>query len=649
MNEPAEGLESETVTMNTTRSASSPFAVIRSRTRWGSALAAIALWLSACSAPQPPQLVTQRVRQIAEPMMNERLSQALAEAAELRSKSRTLPALGKLSIVTGALDHPWNGLIRLETTGRAQRAATPEAALGHALAALDLPGTVEPIADGQDIATLLDAADAHRDAALAQLTDEERRFLFDHAAEWVERFHPISWQEHEQDWDLVARNRRFIELARTKLDMTMLAKAAVHLLAVERVSIPATAPEPDLTHPCALGPLIAVYETLGGTILIGGPEPNHYRLDASVRAVIDVGGNDVYEGQIGASSAERGNVIIVDMAGDDVYRSSAFGLATGRLGVGVVIDKAGNDRYECAPGAGATAFAGIGILIDRAGEDLYIGSKYTQAAAVAGIALLLDDAGNDLHTADGYAIACGGASGFAMLRDAAGNDTYRAGGKFESAYKGEFDAWALGIGIGKYIYSKDDQQLELALAGGVGMLLDGSGDDSYEGATFAIGTAYFFGAGLLIDGSGNDHYAGAHYGHAGGPHYAVGLFIDDAGDDTYTSSGGGYNAGCAWDRSVMLFADAAGDDAYEFARTNGMGRADHGGWGLFTDLAGNDRYVIAAGMGMVARENDRAVAGFLDADGRDNYDEAPKRRDGKPGNAVRHFGPRTFFADLPAK
>jgi hypothetical protein len=608
------------------------------------ALAAAAFGLCAGGTPPPQTLATQRVRELAEPLIERHLSEAQADAADLRSRSRTLPALGKPGLVTRALDAPWDGLAQLESSGRAMQAASAEAVLAGALETLDRPGALEPVAPGQDIATLLDAADQARDAALTRLSEDEREFLLEHAGEWIERFHPISRQNREKDWKRVRRHHRFVELARTRLDLPSLARAAVLLLAIERVPFPTAAPEPGLTHPRVLGPLVAVHPTAGGAILIGGPESNHYRLDASVRAVIDVGGNDLYEGAVGASAADRGNVIVIDVAGDDLYRSSAFGLATGRLGVGVLIDRAGDDRYELAPGSGATAFAGVGVLIDRAGNDEYRGSKYTQGAAVAGIAILLDGGGNDVHNADGYAIACAGASGFALLRDASGNDTYGAGGKFESGYRGEFDAWALGIGVGKYIYSRDETQARLALGGGVAMLLDSTGNDTYQGTTFAIGTGYFFGAGLLLDGGGDDRYAGAHYGHAGGPHYAVGLFIDDAGRDTYTSIGGGYNAGCAWDRSVMMFVDARGDDTYEFARTDGMGRADTGGWGLFADLAGDDRYAIAAGMGLV-RDDDRAIAGFLDAGGRDDYAKAPQRR--KPDNGARHFGPRAFFVDLP--
>jgi hypothetical protein len=49
-------------------------------------------------------------------------------------------------------------------------------------------------------------------------------------------------------------------------------------------------------------------------------------------------------------------------------------------------------------------------------------------------------------------------------------------------------------------------------------------------------------------------------------------------------------------------------------------------------------------MGLV-RDDDRAIAGFLDAGGRDDYAKAPQRR--KPDNGARHFGPRAFFVDLP--
>lgn len=68
--------------------------------------------------------------------------------------------------------------------------------------------------------------------------------------------------------------------------------------------------------------------------------------------VIDVGGDDVYRGTIGANaSVEQGVNVVIDLAGNDRYHGSPMGLAMGRLGIGLVADLGGtiNTAYPWDP------------------------------------------------------------------------------------------------------------------------------------------------------------------------------------------------------------------------------------------------------------------------------------------------------------
>jgi hypothetical protein len=141
-----------------------------------------------------------------------------------------------------------------------------------------------------------------------------------------------------------------------------------------------------------------------------------------------------------------------------------------------------------------------------------------------------------------------------------------------------------------------------------------------------------------MDVAGNDRHAAARYGHAAGAHNAMGLFIDYEGKDSYESAGPTYNVGCAWDRSVFLLVDGQGNDAYDWSRTSGGGRADHGGWAVFADLDGNDGY---RANGVPGGASTKGLGVFFDAVGADNYSNpgasnSTTKTDGSGGMFIDH-------------
>jgi hypothetical protein len=364
---------------------------------------------------------------------------------------------------------------------------------------------------------------------------------------------------------------------------------------------------------------------------LSGAGPNTYELDHRFGLVIDLGGDDLYRGMIGASTdADHGNAVVIDLSGNDTYDGATFGLATGRLGVGLLIDQSGDDVYQLDMGSGGTGFGGLGILFDAKGNDTYMGSRMTQGAAIGGLGLLFDAAGNDRYTSHGFSLGFGGPQGVGAVIDLQGDDYYQCGNKYPSAYNTEdapkgkpgdplfqYDCFGLGTGSGKRILSKRPEWQPYNLAGGWGLLLDVEGNDHYQSANFAQGHGYFFGAGVFLDLDGNDDYLAARYGLGSSAHYGVGLFNDRQGQDHYGSTGPFYNAGVAWDHSVSVMVDAGhSNDRYAFGSSTGLGGADHSGWALFIDEGGDDQYQLKSGLG---RASEQSVGGFFDLKGKDSY------------------------------
>ncbi|HTL62341.1 MAG TPA: hypothetical protein VL261_11900, partial [Nitrospira sp.] len=567
----------------------------------------------------------------------------------------TVNARYKRRLAVASLKQPWEGLIQLERQGlllaelAEGRAVNLPVLLDVLEAGMDRTSTFHKPVPLQSIATIqdlvtgmlesLEEASIHRERAVAQLTQDERRFLFRHARTLAERFTP---QISSLSADSIAKaqaDQQYAELLEEQVDYADLIAAAQvlarlanepwsrHVLALfGQPATPAKAP-PGIT-----GTVLYAEDTPYGLIVIGGPGPNTYELDHRFGLVVDVGGDDLYRGMVAASADEdHGNAVVIDLSGNDTYDGSAMGLATGRLGVGLLIDQSGDDVYQLDVGSGGAGFGGLGILFDARGNDVYIGSRLTQGAAIGGLGLLFDASGNDRYTSYGYSLGFGGPQGVGALIDLEGEDEYQCGNKFPSAYNAEdapaakpgdlmfqYDCFGLGAGSGKRVLTKRGDEQTYNLAGGWGILLDMDGNDRYHSANFSQGHGYFFGTGLFLDLNGNDEYLAARYGHGSSAHFGVGLFSDRQGTDRYGSSGPFYNGGVAWDHSVSAMIEAGLEgDRYAFAASTGLGKGDYSGWGLFIEEGGDDHYETKDGFG---RSSQQGVGAFFDLKGQDTYE-----------------------------
>ena len=407
------------------------------------------------------------------------------------------------------------------------------------------------------------------------------------------------------------------------------------------------------------GAIVGARKTPWGLLVLGGPGPNRYEPAAlaKIAFLIEPGGNDVYEGR--AASALGGLLrpfgALVDLGGNDLYDAGAgaFALGGALLGVAALVDAAGDDVYRGGDGTMGAGFFGVGLLADLAGADSFTGGDFCQGAGAVGLGLLVSTSGdaappgppptpdpafaaglrkvpptaalpvryddNDDYRAARYAQGFASTLGVGLLLDAHGNEGYRTGGRHLFGYHlpNDFQSLAQGFSIG----------MRARAAGGIGILIDEEGNDAYVGEAYAQGVGYWYSLGLLHDGGGNDAYHAIHYAQGAGVHLAVGSLRDRGGDDIYACRWG-VTQGTAHDLGVGMLLDEGGNDYYLV--NNGQGESITNSVGLFIDAGGNDYYAtFAGGQGRGLRAREFAGPGiFLDLEGKDAYGPGSPGADG---------------------
>ncbi|MDP6951593.1 MAG: hypothetical protein QGF53_02430, partial [Alphaproteobacteria bacterium] len=278
---------------------------------------------------------------------------------------------------------------------------------------------------------------------------------------------------------------------------------------------------------------------------------------------------------------------------------------------------------------GGGGSGGIALLHDVNGDDSYKAAAFAQGAAIAGFAVLQDDAGNDRYRIGWRGQGFGGPLGFGAVLDAQGDDDYGAedGPADPFARSGGLLAYAQGVGIG----------WRGTLAGGVGLLRDGGGNDVYRAPMFAQGVGYYFGFGALDDHGGDDRYQGSRYGQGMGAHGGIGVLTDAGGADGYAMSVG-VGQGMGLDLAIGVLRDEGrSGDRYQ-AATLAQGASTSNGFGLLEDAGGSDIYALSGiGEGWGRSVPSRGLPGLpflIDADGSASY-----QLDGEPlADAARGLG-----------
>ena len=433
-------------------------------------------------------------------------------------------------------------------------------------------------------------------AALAPLNRRE-------IGELTRDLYPVLCAQNREGHTLVYRDtgRRLCSLLE-KIDRSALFSAADALAPLVDPDLlrqlAALPEEGDVKVAGTTGKIVQKIVTAGGSIVIGGKGKNTYQLDKmeDTAVVIDLGGDDAYAE--GTASFDRPVLIVMDLGGNDRYQGTKPGIQGGAvLGVSMQVDVAGNDTYVAQDVAQGSCIGGVGILVDMDGNDRYLGLRRVQGQALGGLGILLDRAGRDDYRAAMWAQGFGGPLGFGVLDDLEGKDHYFAGGLYYDSYPETpgYEGWSQGVGAG----------LRRVADGGIGVILDGGGDDVYEYDYISHGGGYWLGLGMARDFGGNDRrYGGTQTSYNRGPrsepmfqrfsngfgcHYALGFLFDDVGDDTY--GGTIMGLGFGWDAAVGVLCDFGGKDRYEATGGGTQGNGAQASLGVVFDYGGDDVYL----------------------------------------------------------
>jgi hypothetical protein len=422
-------------------------------------------------------------------------------------------------------------------------------------------------------------------------------------------------------------NPAFEERA-ARTDLRYLARASAELaLAVDRASawLLEAKDSPDFQY--------RVETDLGTVLLRGGGDDRDAEDDRGPYLLrIDTGGNDRYRAGA-AASVDCPVSVLIDVAGNDTYESRpdapAFG--AGFFGIGMLVDLAGDDHYilhgERSLGLGAGVF-GVGALLDKGGDDTYSGEGFCEGAGAVGWGTLTDLGGTDSYDAFQYSQGFGFVLGAGVLTDLSGDDAYTLNDtdiRHASAQSKEHnDSLGQGFGFGVRADYVDGH----SLAGGVGILADREGNDTYTCGVFGQGAGYWMGVGMLLDGAGNDSYSGIWYVQGACAHFAVGILEDAAGDDTYRATMN-MAQGAGHDYSLGVLIDRSGNDSYT-APNLSLGGGNSDGMGVLIDAGGDDTYrSLGVTLGYASmeagpevptiRHGSLTLGVFLDLGGNDTY------------------------------
>jgi hypothetical protein len=343
-----------------------------------------------------------------------------------------------------------------------------------------------------------------------------------------------------------------------------------------------------------------------GKMAIGGAGRNTYH--GKYAFILDIGGDDVYN-----LEAVDGLQIIYDVSGNDQYNAlTDFAIASGFFYPALLYDLEGDDIYNGRNFSLGSGLFSFGMLVDSSGNDIYRGDTHTQGAGTFGLGLLIDKGGTDSYNCALFGQAFGGIKGLGFLCDMNGNDIYFAGGKYKDFLR--YDDHYLSLSQG-FAYG-----LRPWMSGGVALLIDSSGHDTYISDIFGQGSSYWYALGMLVDLAGNDKYLSFQYAQGVGTHLTLGVLLDKSGDDYYFSKG--VSQGCGHDLSVGILIDYLGNDTYQaYDLSQGAGSANGFGW--LVDYLGDDSYQIKGCQNTQGYGNPRRDYGsiglFMDLMGKDEY------------------------------
>jgi len=367
---------------------------------------------------------------------------------------------------------------------------------------------------------------------------------------------------------------------------------------------------------------LTVIDTPAGRVLIGGVQDNTYTEDAVL--ILDFGGNDNYLNHAGGSTRLNPFSIVIDLSGDDTYSATDdFAQGAGLLGGGFLIDLEGNDRYTAKNHAQGIGILGVGMLADLGGNDQYTAVSASQGVGSFGIGMLAEGGGDDGYFGNYFVQGAGYIKGIGLIVEASGNDNYFAGGLYEDDREPGKAYQSMSQGYGEGLRPLG----AVVASGGVGIIAEAEGNDTYVADYFAQGSSYWYSLGILDDRKGHDRYVSGRYSQGAGIHMSAGILLDGEGDDNY-SADFGVSQGCGHDFGIGFLLDNGGNDRY-VSGVIAQGAGNDSGIGVLSDNGGDDEYDIKSlgqGRGNFNSVRELGSFGFLfdTGGGKDDYSQGGK-------------------------
>ncbi len=425
---------------------------------------------------------------------------------------------------------------------------------------------------------LLEAA-TKRQEAIKLLTTEERHKIIDS---------PLSYMMSDdriRNSQYVDREQLEIAQIMRKVDIAEITKGMQLLLDAVEV----TRPKLEWIHKRTLAvkndELFLEFKSPIGLILVGGPGINRYDRDAAL--IVDIDGSDVYCNNAGGCFPLRGGVaLVIDVGGNDIYVDQRLGVqGSGILGLGLLIDYHGSDVYVGGDMSQGSGFAGLGMIYDEKGNDSYHAGVLSQGSGVFGVGLSVDVDGHDFISCDSMGQGFASTLGLGFLVNVYGRDNYTIGNA-DSILLDRDSGFGQGASIG---FFTDSYEQKANLWGGLGVLIDGHGNDTFFCNHHGQGSASHLGAAALIDCQGNDLFDGRYKSQGYAEQLSCGMLIDQNGDDRYFSDE--YAQSCAIGQGAAFLLDYNGNDIYRLSRMKGQAYAEKDrSVAIHIDYNGDDRY-----------------------------------------------------------
>ena len=314
-----------------------------------------------------------------------------------------------------------------------------------------------------------------------------------------------------------------------------------------------------------------------GLIVVGSTGSDRYDARACSEAVLilDLGGNNVYEGP--AAAAKEGQVrLVVDFGKRVRFQSEQASAGSGRFGIGMafLLNPEGRVMIESGDFSQGCGFFGTGLLYLRSRKTKCLASSYSQGAAAFGLGVLCDARSEDSsYHLDLFGQGAAFTRGVGLLLNGKGHSRWEAGFKYHDFREPEAtESLAQGAAMGFRGYA----------AGGIGLAVIGGGENTLEADYFAQGSAYGRSLASLWIGEAQNRLSARRYAQGAGVHMGAGALILKRGlneiDSWWASQG------AAWDFSVGALS-ISGEGKNRLIGNGFRSQAD-GGSISFVELAG---------------------------------------------------------------